>query len=190
MSPTDIELVANEPEGKKIVLDLISEQLDNYLLISELLNISLAYEKKNVFKFFFIYQIIELLIDYVYINEQEQLVNSLIHAKGDSGKTKDELEKLNKFMSERSRISLLITNYTNIEGELDQLKSLCNQLLNLVDRKPGDNFAKYFYTIRNFIFHQFRDFPRDGDVILDEIIKETLAVFPTMLSKYKATESF
>jgi hypothetical protein len=70
-------------------------------------------------------------------------------------------------------------------GNLSQLKSMCNSLLTTLGIEEGLEFQHYFYKIRNFIFHQYRDFPTDGVNILEEIIKEFLDLMPQILSKYK-----
>jgi hypothetical protein len=185
INPEEIEFMAESPNEKKLQIEQISSQLKSHQLISELLNVSFAYEKKAAFKFFFIYQIIELLIDDIYKNEQEKIVDKLILAKGDSGLTKEVLEEMQTFISEKKRISLLVDNYTNMGGELSELKDLCNNLLTSLGREERDGFQNYFYTIRNFIFHQYRDFPRESEALLECIIKGFVDIIPLMLSRYK-----
>lgn len=185
INPEEIEFMAESPKGQKLQIEQISSQLKSHQLISELLNVSFAYEKKAAFKFFFIYQIIELLIDDIYKNEQEKIVDDLISAKGDSGLTKEVLEKMQSFISEKKRISLLVDNYTNMGSELSELKYLCNNLLKSLGREEGESFQNYFYTIRNFIFHQYRDFPCASETLLENIIKGFMDIIPLMLSSYK-----
>lgn len=185
INPEEIEFIAESPNNTKLQIELISSELKSHQLISELLNFSFAYEPKSIFKFFFIYQIIELLIDDIYKNEQEKIVDDLVKAKGDSGLTKEALEKMKNFMSEKKRISLLVGKYANINGELNQLKYLCNNLLRSLKREEAEGFHDYFYTIRNFIFHQYRDFPPQSEVLLESIVKEFVDIIPLILSRYK-----
>jgi hypothetical protein len=71
-------------------------------------------------------------------------------------------------------------------GELGQLKVLCNQFLDAVGRECGEEFHQYFYSIRNFIFHQYRDLPGGAEVLLDAVVRETIDVVPMILSTYSS----
>lgn len=185
ISPDSISYTSNAlPSNGKLLLDLTSEKIQSYKLISELLNTSFAYEKTMVFRFFFLYQIIELLIDDVYNHQQETIIDSLNAVKGDSGKTKEKLEQLNQFLSEKGRIKLLVDDYAKIGNELDSLKKSCNSLLSSLGRDQGAHFHQYFYKIRNFIFHQYRDFSSENEDMLDDIVKDTVDVLPKILSRY------
>lgn len=185
--PTDIEIRGWPITSRHLYLDEISNEIDSYLLISELLNKSYSFEANVVFRFFYLYQIIELLIDLIYKREQEGLVEKLLETKNDSGKTKEVLDKMQRFMSEKKRIGLLINEYTNIASELAPLANSCNDFLASINRENSQEFSGYFYSIRNFIFHQYRDFPEDGEDILNEVLKNTLNVIPKLLASFSFT---
>lgn len=184
-NPEEIHYEAKVNISEKLYLEQVSDEVNGCSLIGELLNSSFSYETKAVFRFFYLYQIIELLIDCVYKNEQEALVDELVNAKGDSGKTKDVIDKIQKFMSEKKRLSLLVNNYSNVGSELNELKQLCNLLLDDLNRDRSDSFEGYFYKIRNFIFHQYRDFPSESEEKLDEVITEVVNLIPSLLNKFK-----
>lgn len=170
---------------KKIYLEEIASDLDEYVSIADLMNYSFAYEENSTFRFFYLYQIFELLIDQIYKNEQKFLIDKLVDAMGNSGRTKESLEKIQSFMSEKKRLGLLIDNYTEINGELINLRSLCNNFLSILGRDNSDNFEGYFYKIRNFIFHQYRDLPRHSTELLEDIVNEVVCLLPSILSNYK-----
>lgn len=195
INPDEIQFIADlpnkegVPDKNKIDLYLTSKLLENYKIISEILNLALTYENKAVFKFFFVYQIFEILIDNIYKDEQEILINDLISVKGDVGKTKDVLAEISSFTSEKTRFGLLIDKYTKVKSDLGNLKICCNNLLKLINKKEGNEFKDYFYSIRNFIFHQYRDFPKlEGDPVLNDIVKEVIDILPKILNTYKNTE--
>jgi len=154
-NPDHIELSANLLTDAKIKIYWTSKEIDSYPLISDLLTTHFSYEKNPAFRFFYVYQIIELLIDHVYKNENELLINELIAARGDQGKTKDTIDKIQKYNAEKKRLQLLVDEYTGIRSKLDPLKGLCNKLLKLLGREESQEFNVYFYSIRNFIFHKF-----------------------------------
>ncbi len=184
-NPDEIKYETRLEIDKKIYIEMISDDIKSQSLIAELLNSSFSYEEKSVFKFFYIYQIFELLIDLVYSFEQESIISDLINAKGDSGMTKDALDKMQSFMSEKKRIHLLVNKYSNVQAELFELKRLCNLLLVDLSREKQETFEGYFYKIRNFIFHQYRDFPSQGEEKLDDVIQEVISLMPIILSKFK-----
>lgn len=185
-NPSEIELTeVSTPTTKKLYIEQISPIIESERLISELLNTSFAYERKAIFKFFLIYQIIELLLDDIYKHRQASIIDELVSVKSDSIRTKEVLEKLQSFLSEKKRIELLVGKYSNIAGELSELQRLCNNLLAILNRDSENEFQGYFYKIRNFIFHQYRDFPHDGENHLEQIIKEFLELMPLILSRYQ-----
>lgn len=183
-NPNEIKHEAASDIVGKLYIEPVSSDIDSHKLIGELLNSSFSYEEKPVFKFFFLYQIIELLMDCIYQNEQELLIGKLIDVKGDLGKTKDALDKIQKFMSEKNRIKLLASNYTKIQSDLDDLKLSCNSLLAYLGREESNNFEGYFYRIRNFIFHQYRDFPTEGEEKLNEVIQDIINLMPSILYQF------
>lgn len=184
-SPSDVkhqvELQGNQV---RVYLSDISEELDNVALVSELLNKSYCFEESPVFKFFLVYQIFEMLIDNVYKFEQAGLVEEISKAEGDTGKTKDALDKLQGFMSEKKRMGLLVRDYSKISKELDSLKYACNRLLNELGRDESNEFESYFYKVRNFIFHQYRFFPKENDGLLGDVVVEAINLLPSLLSKF------
>ena len=186
LNPDEITLIGNQPTGKVLKIEAISEDINNYKLINDLLFHSYVYEKKAVFKFFYLYQIIELLIEIVYKNEQNILVAKLIEAKEDLAKTKDIIGDIQEYMSEKKRITLLINTYSNVtkNDSLNDLRSLCNSFLVKISRKEGCGFDEYLYPIRNFIFHQYKDFPPELSVLLDAVVVEFLDIFPLLLSSF------
>jgi len=185
-NPEDIKFVASAPENRKLRINLISPDISEYKVISDLLNIHFAFEAKPVFKFFFLYQVIELLIELVFLAEQDELMSSVTETFGNPSKTKLELRKMNEFLSEGNRIKLLISKYSRIEAKLNELKIICKDLLdnlNVADEKQ-ETFNKYFYQIRNYIVHQFRNFPPEANNKLEEVVNEFVYVLPSLLNEY------
>ena len=186
LNPNEITLIGNQPNGNKLKIEAMSEDIDNYRLINDLLFSSFVYEKKAVFKFFYLYQIIELLIEIIYKNEQEIFVERLIGAKEDLSKTKEIIGEIQEYISERKRIKLLINNYSSVNknDSLNDLKSVCNNFLVKIGRKEGACFDDYLYPIRNFIFHQYKDVPSGFCELLDSVVEEFLDIFPLLLSSF------
>jgi hypothetical protein len=184
-SPDEITLDGIKPENGKIQLKFISPDLNNHQVIDSLLHSAFAYETKPILCFFYVYQIFELILDEIYRNEQSKIVQELIIAAGDSSKAKDALEKAQRISSEKKRIGLLTQEYSKSQEKLSNLKNSCNTLLKTIGRSEGNNFEEYFYSIRNFIFHQYRDFPTDKEQLLREVIYDVRDWLPDMLCSFE-----
>ena len=188
-NPAQVRHEVSEAQNvDKIYIDEVSRDLPSNSLISTILNSLFSYEESPAFKFFYLYQIFELLIDSVYLNEQDILIESLVRAKGDSAKTKDALDDMREFMSEKNRIKLLVNRYSSVGGRLDELSKACNSLLVELGKGESPKFEVYFYKLRNFIFHQYRDFPADCHHMLNDVLVEAISVLPCMLSSFKFPE--
>ncbi|KPB22438.1 hypothetical protein AC519_5423 [Pseudomonas savastanoi] len=184
-SPDDITLKGTDPEGDKIYLKVTSSDLGNHQVIDSLLHSAFAYETKPLLCFFYIYQIFELLLEEIYQTEQSRIVDDLIIAAGDSSKAKEALEKAQRISSEKKRIGLLATEYSKQHGTLANLKTSCNILLKLMGRSEGTTFEEYFYSIRNFLFHQYRDFPSSQEQLLKDVIYDVRECLPGILCDFK-----
>ncbi|KPY00718.1 hypothetical protein NLO85_02145 [Pseudomonas savastanoi] len=184
-SPDDITLKGTDPEGDKIHLKVTSSDLGNHQVIDSLLHSAFAYETKPLLCFFYIYQIFELLLEEIYQTEQSRIVDDLIIAAGDSSKAKEALEKAQRISSEKKRIGLLATEYSKQHGTLANLKTSCNILLKLMGRSEGTTFEEYFYSIRNFLFHQYRDFPSSQEQLLKDVIYDVRECLPGILCDFK-----
>lgn len=173
-----------DPGTRKIYLERVSDSIIQYDLISDLMNSLFSYEGNPIFRFFYLYQIFEILIDCVYREEQASVVSELISVQGDSGKSKEVLERFNSIVSEKNRYNLLFKDYMTSEVDLVDLRNSCNRLLKAIDRTEANQFSGYFYTIRNFIFHQYRDFPMEESYLLDSVIHDLLQVLPKILCNF------
>lgn len=183
--PDGIKIPNIKSASKELKLKPVSSQLQGCGLVGDLLSRMIAFEDKSISKFFFCYQIVELLIDNIYRIEQENIIESLIESREDSGKAKESIDKLQDCMREKKRLTLLIEKYTDVKRDLHSLKSNCNDLLEMLGKSEGNNFQDYFYMIRNFTFHQYRDFPEEGSYLLNDIADDFLAIMPDLLSSFK-----
>lgn len=184
-SPDEIALIGIRPESSRIQLKLISPDLKNHQVIDSLLHAAFAYEKKPILCFFYLYQIFELLLEEIYQSEQSKIINDLILASGDSSKAKDAIEKAQRISSEKKRIGLLASEYSRSQGKLKELKDSCNALLRALGRNGGQNFEDYFYSLRNFIFHQYRDFSVENEKLLEDVLCDVRDWLPDMLYSFK-----
>jgi len=188
-NPDRLMLIKDSPDSEKLKIEQISQSLNSEELISGILNNSFSVEASPVFKFFLLYQLFELLIEEVYRVEQTAIVDELILVKGDSGKMKEGLEKLRECLSEKSRLGLLLQKYAQPGVSLSELSRHCNSLLKNLGKEEAESFQNYFYRVRNFVFHQYRDFPDTESSSLENIVDELLEILPGILARFDVSGS-
>ncbi len=176
------------PSGSRMYLEFVSEDIIECELISPLIRTVFVYDGGPILRFFFLYQIIELLLEYVFKNEQGKIANELINVQGDLDKTKDVLEEINRISSEKRRMYLLMADYIDISNSnLLGLERSCNQLLSALDKGESNNFHEYLYPIRNYMFHRYRDFPTSQEELLGDVVDAFMDVLPSLLSAFTVT---
>ena len=168
----------------KIRVRPISAEISNPKMIASLLGRALSQEGEPLLRFFYIYQIVELLMESVFGAEQLAVVDELVSASTDISRAKQALERMQSIASEKKRINLLIDNYSRIKAELDDLRLLCNNLLRELELKEGSEFHEYFYSVRNAVFHGSRDRVLTKEEMVFPIVEEFLRILPRMLSNY------
>lgn len=142
------------------------------------------YEPNAVFRFFYLYQIVEHLMEIIFLNEQSKLVKKIIAAADDAGATKDVLEGMGRNGSERSRIKLMVGKYSNTDSELSGVLVSCNALLVGLGKKEGKTFDRTIYPTRNQIVHRLVDFPASQLDNMKNLIAEFVGFLPILLSSF------
>ena len=164
---------------KKIKIQTISNKLYKEKYIDELFN-NLIFEQHPLVKFHVLYQVIELFIERILLNEIK-ILSKRIEKKEIYSANID--EELKKFKSEERRINKLFSNYTeNLNSNIKKaFKDECNFLL----EKLGDNDAKNkydihksIYKIRNYIVHDYRNIPFE----YHENLKKINSVFDILIT--------
>lgn len=149
----------------------------------------LPYEPNAIFRFFYLYQVIEMLMDIILNEEHKGIVQELATITGDMSRIKELLDKLSESASEKKRIKLLIEKYTTNQYSMDELRRCCTALLTDLGKVPADGLAGFLYPIRNFIIHQVRNFPPECIEKLTNVTEEFINILPRMLSNFKIPNS-
>lgn len=178
-------LIEPHPEFKKYKILVTSEDIGEYLVIYSLLKSYLESGESPVLRFFYLYQIMEMLLEKVFSCEQVQLAREIVEAGSDLVKVKDILEKVNKYTSEKKRMSLLIEEYTGIPPYFGSLIDACNDLLDQLYLDSGQSLNNCLYPVRNFVFHRYRALPESSDATLEEINLALADVLSHLLSAFK-----
>ncbi len=151
--------------NKRITIQKQSKELDEESYLLELFD-ELIYEKHPLVKFHVLYQVVELFLEKILLNEIKLLSNLIENKKLYSGNIKRQFED---FEAASKRIKNLITDKNNkgylnnkITSEIeDNFQQECDYLLNLLGRTDvtNESLDKSLYGIRNFIVHDYRNIP-------------------------------
>ena len=174
------------PDGKYLTLSKISPDLEKVKF--QIFNILKLYvhQSNNIFKFFILYQIIEILMQEIFDDTKNELLKLL----AETTDIQAMRDLLNDHASEKQRFRILVDNYVNRkfkDEDLKILKDACKYYLNLDEKmnKKMNNFQECIYKVRNSLFHNLRlhDGSRDGH--LKQIVDELMKIMPDILFSYK-----
>lgn len=181
--------------ASKVFVEMASPAPSEFLVINNLLRAFARAKDEPVLQFFFLYQIVELLIERVMRHEYAAIASSIISAGQDSSKLKVAIDGVGRSVSEAERLRLLNSKYVKDPVDTVQLDLLCCSFLDLIGRtaaagykKPKAGLHGCLYQVRNAIFHGFRDVPAAALDALQDVVKELLMVISKMLSRYHSPD--
>ncbi|QQK72778.1 hypothetical protein HG702_15935 [Pectobacterium versatile] len=172
----------------KFSLKLLNSDIADHALIEKILFIYFPYEKNPPFKFFLLYQIVELLMNYILQNEYDLILSQLKNIQQNNIKSRDILEKIKEFTAEKKRITLLFNNYSSIQPQLADLKlTSLAYVVKMIDVKISSEkkCEEYFYLIRNFIVHNMISLNEANNDELEEVNESLIKIIPTLLNTFK-----
>lgn len=183
------EMAWTVPSGDKklssIALGRVSAELRDADIIVSLMQTAIGFEVRSIFRFFYAYQVIEMLMEEVFMAEQSSILSEYRDSVEDLSGAKEVIEKLQRITSEKKRLGLLIDEYSDCSRDLDDLRLSCKAFLGSVGRPAGDDFKTYFYGTRNYIFHQLRDLDYDKEELLSGVIMDFMNFLPNLLGSYR-----
>lgn len=185
-NPKYISMASYENDGSRLYIQAISQHLPNTSFVELVFSELLAYETNTFLKFFYLYQIIELLIEDVFRNEHQLLFDGVMSEK-DLLKIKDMLDKLRDISSEKQRLHLLISNYITNPFDCSDLKNACNQFLINCGNSVIPDPMTSLYTVRNILFHRYRDYQTNHDDI-ETVVSEFITFLVELLQQYRVRE--
>jgi hypothetical protein len=184
------EIKAKE-DGSRLRLRSLSSDLRVEPFISTLMMEILPYERQALSKFFFLYQLVELLIDRVLQESHKALAKDLLAAANGTGSNfKDLLDVFNEKLSEKKRINVLISSYIAKRPDESSLRTLCGSFLRqlgIVNADGSDfiNFSEYLYKVRNILFHNFRMVDKNAAQVIEPICNEFKIVLLELLIEFR-----
>lgn len=141
-----------------------------------------AGEDNAFFKFFYLYQIVEVLLDKELIVKLEDYVNLLKNNKA----TLRKYDTLMKNSTESDRFKAVVDNAGMTNQKFDNLVTLSNKFTDTEDTPQAH--PECIYQVRNHVMHRFRKAVED-EVLLSEICEEIEIYLYQLLINYKAPKA-
>lgn len=136
----------------RISIAPISSHLKNDYFIYQLFKELLGHEEGPPFRFYLLYQIIELLIRRIF---NHQFNTKIISVPIENQDLFDMKDKLQEMASEKKRINLLFNEYAKVNSP--ELYDLLSDFLSLREQDKAKNtLADLLYKVRSFLVHNYR----------------------------------
>lgn len=174
------------PEGRKLRLVHCVEEFAQDKLVDALLTYAAHAYGNPVLQFFYLYQVVELLMEKVFSSEQRAIVAKINQANGSVTKVKDAMDDLGECLSEKHRINAMVDKYCDPKPAISELVRSCRDLNAALGIKEGETLAKSLYPLRNLVFHSYRSFP---DQSLDDLKRINCSFFsaiPNILASFRS----
>ena len=168
---------------KSFYIKCISNDLN--LMKDEIYSLLQLYlsQENNVFRFFILYQIIEILITEIFNNTKEQLLDDITN--GDINKIRDTIKI---YSDESKRIARLVDKYSRqafSDGNSDNIRNSCFDFLKIYESNyDKSGFNSYIYDIRNRLFHNFRTHDKEIEDKLELVVNDFVKLLPDILYYY------
>ena len=174
-----------EIEGR-LKVSLISSDIENPELIERLITLAAASGTSRISQFFFLYQIIEYLMDAVLRHRLPAVARAMIGGvkAGQTGSLREDIEALQDQFREKKRIELLVSHYCSTPPSVAKLGRASQNFLEAVGplEKQG---VEALYAVRNFVFHQTRNIPESQIDLLDDVVEEFIAFIVDLVTSYR-----
>ena len=157
--PKSLVWSGSRPTQNRLNLHSVTHIVEGLSFVQNVFSDLLAYESNDLFNFFYLYQIIELLLEQVFKIEQRKIIAELSVVGEDTVRIKEILEKIQQYTSEKKRLHLLVETYTHTPSELNSndLLDACNKFHLTPDKDINTNVCDSLYKVRNMLFHQYRN---------------------------------
>lgn len=171
----------------KIHLKSISKALQEEEYILSLFKYQLPSVNNEIIRFYFIYQIIEILINIIFDNKF-QLILEEINKEGRN--LFDIKDTIQNEINEKHRINLLFDSYSSLSDSLSraELKESCDLLLTHHSLCTKHTCVDAVYAVRCFLVHRLYSLDTETIDILKEINRNFILVIIDLLLSFKIPE--
>jgi hypothetical protein len=174
------------PAGKLCVVS-ISSDVTRPEVLARLAILAATADRSIVTQFFYLYQMVEFLMEEVLANHAPNVAKEIIRTieTGQTHALRERIDALQDSMREKVRLDLLMTKYSDAQDQLGDVQARSNDFLSAVGIHNGTTLSTHFYKVRNFVFHQARNLPANSDPLLLAIVIAFFEFVPVLLSTFK-----
>lgn len=161
--------------------------VEHEVVVSLMLAFSLS-RNDSLIRFFYLYQIIELLIERVAKHQLGAVVAKVVEAGDDLSRLKSALESVGRELSEKERLNKLVGPFCGTEINFDRLTVACRTVLDDAGKECKSGLPGALYPVRNLVFHSFRTISASSREALEVVVLEFLEVIPVLLANFREPE--
>lgn len=172
-----------ESGTKKFYIKCMSNDLDH--IKDEIYSLLQLYssQENNVFRFFILYQIIEVLMQCIFDNTKQELLNNIRNSDINGVR-----KAVSNYTDESKRIASLVHTYSNkafSNENTREIKTSCCDFLKIYNPNyDTSNFNFYIYDMRNRLFHNFRTHNKEIENKLGLVVNDFVKILPKILYYY------
>jgi hypothetical protein len=172
------------PEHKKLHVSLVSGDVDGAHIVARLYILAAMAGPSKLLQFFYLYQIIEHLLEAVLRHRLPQFARAMMASLAvGASDLHDEFLIMNEQMRERVRLKLLVNDYAECRSSLDELGAAASALLNALHLREQFGIDAV-YAVRNFLFHRARNLPAEDEGTLDAVVEAFAEFVPVLLATF------
>ena len=177
---------ATEPDSSKLKLQAIGSGITHPQIPARLMSTAAVSSGSLVTQFFYLYQVVEFLLEEVLYDVLPSIGKGIVAAIDDERYSglRDQLEALNTQLSERARLKLLMKSFVGSDKAFGRLEAASLDFLEKVNIAPKPGIDS-LYQVRNFIIHQVRNMPSNAEEPLRQVTIELASFLAEVLASFK-----
>ena len=184
--PDRVSAFGIEPDQVKMKVRVTSEDIERVDVPARLLALAAGASDSYLSKFFYLYQIVEFLMEIVLEHRLPDVARTMIR-KLEAGRVshlRRDVTSLSEAFVEGKRLNLLMETYGGHHVDLAPLSVAANRFLESVGVQ-SESQIDALYQVRNFVFHQGRNVLDSHAKLLSEVANEFAVVVPDLLARFQ-----
>lgn len=169
---------------RRVTLQPISNELRKEPFITTIFEQQIPQTSNQIIRFYYLYQIIEILIDNVFSHQFKGILSLLDKENRNLFEIKD---KILTESGEKHRINLLFSDFiSSINSSYrSDVKASCDTFLQKNGEDSKNSYIDSLYAVRCFLVHRLYGLDSDSLMLLEEVNTSLLAFLIEVLLNYK-----
>lgn len=183
--PAELEWIGSPPSGRVVKVKQTSYDIENAELVARLIVLSAVSSRSLVTQFFYLYQVVEYLMENVMRHRLPLVMRDIIDelASG-TASTREQFDVLGNEIREKGRLKLLVGPYSDCASDVSEFGAVAQDFLASLNIKASPDIDAIYKT-RNFLFHQARNLPSQEYPLLASAVGSFFAFLPSLLYSYR-----